>query len=211
MKTRRLFLFLQIGLFGILFLCLTIQRNNKWTDIFSLNKDIISKSPGKVRPLVNIAIAYLDNGLYSESIPYFKMAIKIDPSYVELNYNFGLAYLKMSNYNLAEKYFKDTLSIIDTLKGGHFGVRQRTMHEILVLANLGTLLSARGRYEESITYLERALFLDSTLNSLRYNLALTYMRVGKKVNAVYHLKKVLELDPDDKGASYNLEMLQSGF
>lgn len=210
MKTRRLLLYLQIGLFVTLFLFLTIKRNNTWIDSFSLNKDVIAKSPGKVRPLVNLASAYINNDLFSESIPYLKMAIKIDPYYVELNYNFGIAYLRMGNYKLAEKYFKDTLSIIDTLRGGHFGVQKRPKHEILVLANLGTLLSALGKYEESITYLERALFFNPSLNSLRYNLALTYMKVGDKVNAVNHLEKILELDPGDKGASYNLQMLQSG-
>ncbi|MBI4677949.1 MAG: tetratricopeptide repeat protein [Elusimicrobia bacterium] len=72
---------------------------------------------------------------------------------------------------------------------------------------LGTILLARGRYQEAALHLEWASSRDPGLLGARLNLARAYMRLSRKGDAARELSAVLALDPANTDARMGLSAL----
>ncbi|MEW6746110.1 MAG: sulfatase-like hydrolase/transferase [Planctomycetota bacterium] len=62
-------------------------------------------------------------------------------------------------------------------------------------ATLGSLETARGRWDEAIPALERAILSQPTIPNNHYNLAVCYMQVGKAVWAIREMEKAISCEP----------------
>ncbi|MGH2571177.1 MAG: tetratricopeptide repeat protein, partial [bacterium] len=79
--------------------------------------------------------------------------------------------------------------------------RNKDVHQML-----GVAYAAKGRHAEAVDSFLRCLELPPHANDRvpRFELASAYLRLGKSSQAAEHLERVLETDPDDASAWYNL-------
>jgi len=78
----------------VLTLCfLSYQRNTLYRDPVSLWADAIVKSPQKARPHNNLGHSYAERGNWDQAIEEFRIAARLDPNYVDAQYNLRDAYL----------------------------------------------------------------------------------------------------------------------
>ena len=73
--------------------------------------------------------------------------------------------------------------------------------------DLGNLLLLAGDQEGGRAAYERAIELDATLVSARYNLALLLQQLGRERSALRHLREVVELAPDHAQAWFQIGLL----
>lgn len=69
---------------------------------------------------------------------------------------------------------------------------------------LGQLASAQGRYEEALTHLRLAANLDPTSDTIRNDLGVVYMNLGRMDEARFELLTALELNETEKQPALNL-------
>ncbi|MBI5210553.1 MAG: tetratricopeptide repeat protein [Elusimicrobia bacterium] len=72
---------------------------------------------------------------------------------------------------------------------------------------LGTLLLARGRFEEAVGHLEWVAAREPTLVGARLNLARAYIRLSRPNDAARELKAVLAMDPQNADARMGLKAM----
>jgi tetratricopeptide (TPR) repeat protein len=76
-----------------------------------------------------------------------------------------------------------------------------------IYVNRGNELQYKGDIEGAIVSYKKALDVNPNSTLARYNLALTYLRKGQRQDAKVELKKVLEIDPEMRGAQKLLDQL----
>ena len=108
------------GSFAIaLFLCgnayATNQRNKVWRNNESLWHDVVAKSPGNSRGLMNYGNVLMKKGDYADALGYFRRAQVIAPRYSTLFINIAIAEGANGQSAQAERDFK---------KGAQFGARK---------------------------------------------------------------------------------------
>ncbi|HIJ91728.1 MAG: hypothetical protein OEV91_06680 [Desulfobulbaceae bacterium] len=57
-----------------------VDKDQHWRGIYFLQK-ASAMAPGRMEPLINLAVAYAELGLYRKANDYFAEAVKIDPAY----------------------------------------------------------------------------------------------------------------------------------
>jgi tetratricopeptide (TPR) repeat protein len=67
-----------------------------------------------------------------------------------------------------------------------------------VLFSYGHLLLHYGKWDEGVTYLEKALEQDPTILYAHLNLGFAYQKKGNPEKALYHAKKIYEISPSLK-------------
>ena len=93
-------------------------------------------------------MAYLNEGNYTEAIPYFDNALAINPNYPLALNNKGAALYGLGIYNESIAYFDKALSV----NPGY----------TTALYNKGAALSKLGIYNESIAYFDKVLAIQPT-------------------------------------------------
>jgi tetratricopeptide (TPR) repeat protein len=84
----------------------TYERNLVWQDEVSLWSDSARKSPGKVRPNNNLAIALVEEGELEHAVDYFKKALQVRPFSATLHKNMGNLMMEMDRMEAAEHHYK---------------------------------------------------------------------------------------------------------
>jgi Flp pilus assembly protein TadD len=102
--------------FAILFiLCAngyaTFQRNKVWKTEETLWHDVVSKSPGNPRGLMNYGNTLMARGDYEGALDYFHRAQSISPQYSVLLINLAIAEDATKQSAAAEQHFKDALRL----------------------------------------------------------------------------------------------------
>ena len=99
----------------------------------------------------------------------------------------------------------------DTALDAYRKAQVRKPDQTEIRYNLGTALYQVDQFEEAQTQLEQALANAKTKDlkgNAWYNFGNTEYRLGQFDKSIDAYKKALELNPDDKDAKYNLELLQ---
>lgn len=117
-KRMKSITFLLIGLCVVVSMYLTFRRNitwhsgiSLWTDsvqklrLFNVNHNIIITP--KVRPLVNLGIAYSRQKRYEEALSTFNQILQIAPYYHQARYFRAVALIKLQRYEEALRDLKD--------------------------------------------------------------------------------------------------------
>ena len=99
----------------VLFLCgnayATNQRNKVWRNNESLWRDVVTKSPGNSRGLMNYGNVLMKKGDYAEALRYFRRAEVIAPRYATLFINIAIAEGANGKLAQAERDFRKALSL----------------------------------------------------------------------------------------------------
>ena len=98
-----------------LFLCAnayaTFQRNKVWKSEETLWHDVVIKSPGNARGLMNYGNTLMAKGDFAGALDYFHRAQQFTPQYSVLLINLAIAENATKQNALAEQHFKDALRL----------------------------------------------------------------------------------------------------
>jgi len=107
----------------VLFLCgnayATNQRNKVWRNNESLWHDVVAKSPGNSRGLMNYGNTLMKKGDYADALSYFRRAQSIAPRYSTLFINIAIAEAATGQSAQAERDFKQALSLAPESPDSH--------------------------------------------------------------------------------------------
>jgi Flp pilus assembly protein TadD len=107
----------------ILFLCgnayATTQRNQVWRNNESLWQDVVAKSPGNSRGLMNYGNVLMKKGNYADALEYFRRAEVIAPHYSTLFINIAIAEGANGQSAQAERDFRKALSLAPESPDSH--------------------------------------------------------------------------------------------
>lgn len=87
---------------------------------------------------------------------------------------------------------------------------QSTPQDPLAWYNLGAILYVRQSFSDAVAALERATALQSDYSNAMFILALSYVQLGRRDDAVALLERVLELNPSVPGLSDMIENIRRG-
>jgi tetratricopeptide (TPR) repeat protein len=87
----------------------TFQRNKVWKTEETLWHDVVIKSPGSGRGLMNYGIQLMNKGDFAGALDYFHRAQQVTPQYPDLLINLAIAENATKQTAAAEQHFKDAL------------------------------------------------------------------------------------------------------
>ncbi|MES2777620.1 MAG: hypothetical protein V4722_25805 [Bacteroidota bacterium] len=123
-------------------------------------------------------------GFYNESEKvYSEIAVnKIPKSYKHLYYSyFGHLMLQVGKLSEALELYKKSLKL--------------KSDETMPYVFIGAILKRQERDQEAIKYLTKALNKKGDIDEVNYNLATSYIRIGKLSHALNSIKACLMVDP----------------
>jgi tetratricopeptide (TPR) repeat protein len=130
----------------------------------------------------NLGTVYRKIGRREEAVKEFLIAVWIKPDFMEAYNNLGNVLKDQGNYDEAIEAFKRCTEL--------------KPDSAEVYTNLGIVCRKANLDREAIAAFNQALEINPALALPHLHLALTYLTMGEnKHQAVYHLKKTLELDP----------------
>jgi Flp pilus assembly protein TadD len=97
----------------------TYHRNKVWRDDQSLWHDVVTKSPGNSRGLMNYGNAIMKKGDYAGALRYFRRAQLIAPRYSTLFINIAIAEGANGQPAQAERDFKEALRLAPANPDSH--------------------------------------------------------------------------------------------
>jgi tetratricopeptide (TPR) repeat protein len=169
----------------------TYARNATWGSRIRLWEDTVRKSPLKLRPRVNLGLAYYDAGMVDEAISEYRAALDISPDEGKAHLNLALAYHRKGLLDKAIEHYLSALSLISS--------------SVQVLNNLGLAYYEKGRIEEAIRHFQKALELAPNSEAVHLNLGSAYLRKGLMKNAEEEFRTVLRLAPHSVEAREQLK------
>jgi tetratricopeptide (TPR) repeat protein len=171
----------------------TAQRNAQYRTAESIWADVAAKFPENEMGHGNLALALLEEGRASESIPYFIKALRIAPNESDLQANLALALAASGDVDQALAQLHETL--------------RRAPDCALAHAVLANLLMDRGELNAALEHYQAALAINTYDENAHFNLAQLLVRLGKRDEAIAQYRQVLQFAPDDPTVHYNLANL----
>jgi tetratricopeptide (TPR) repeat protein len=171
------------SLLVLLLAALTWQRNETWSDPLTLWRDVVKKSPNKVRPLNNLSALLIDRGRGAEAMPFAARAIRLDPDNADAHYNLGTACLRAGRLEEAARSLEQSLRLDPDNAKAH--------------TNLGGIRFSQGDLDRAMTRWEKALDIDPADPLANYNVAVQYEKQGAADRAIVHFRRYLEQESGD--------------
>lgn len=89
----------------------TQYRNYIWRSRDSLWRDIVTKSPHKLRPRLQLGSIYMDMNEYAKALEQFRMAIQNEPRFSGSYNNIGIAHVRLGEIDRAIAAFEKAIAI----------------------------------------------------------------------------------------------------
>jgi tetratricopeptide (TPR) repeat protein len=172
-----------------------LLAEKKYAEARALYEKGLAAVPDNPAILKGIAQTYAGEGNKEKSIETLRKVTELDPA--DTNSRVLLASLLLEGGKLDEGK-----AMLEALPEG-------TVKDAGVYANLGILFMNKSRAADAVTYLTKALAIDSADADLYYYRGLAYMQEKKNAEAKADLKKYLELKPDGPEAKEVREILQA--
>ncbi len=142
-----------------------------------------------------LGLVYLQQGRIDRAIAIFEASLRNEPFNPEALTNLAFAYLQAQNPGLA-------LELIETCRRLHPDYKPALLqHGLMLLADPGS--------EEAVDVLREAVAAFPTLPGPRNNLAVALARIGDREGARAQLDALLELDPNNFSALFNMGALHA--
>jgi Tfp pilus assembly protein PilF len=164
---------------------ITYQRNLMWGSEIEIWKDTAAKSPQKLRPRFQLAMADFHAGACADSVDEFQKAAALEPPQYDLLLDWGLAYDCAGNSQQA-------IAKLQQAAAQHPGAH--------TYSQLGREFGKNGRYPEALDALATAQRLDPDFAMTYQTLGDVHASQGKLAEAREDYQRVLTLDPNNQPA-----------
>lgn len=144
----------------------TWRRNLTWGDGVNLWQDVVSKSPGKARPYLNLGVELEARGRYPDAIAAFGKALALSPDYRQAYGNLGAAYNNLENFPQATLILQQGL--------------RKFPGDPDLLNNIGISYAAQGAPDAAIQFFEAAVRQAPQVEKYRLNLATAREDSGRR-------------------------------
>jgi tetratricopeptide (TPR) repeat protein len=165
---------------------LTYQRNLLWGSSIDMWKDTVSKSPKKLRPRFQLAMAEFQAGACADSVDEFQEAAALQPPAYDLFLDWALAYDCAGNS-------QEAIAKLQQAAAQH-----PTAH---VYSQIGMEYGKMGKYPEALEALDTAQRLDGGFAMTYYYLGNIHAIQGDRAQAREDYRRVMALDPNNAPAS----------
>ena len=188
---------------GILILCgltlflgaLNIERNTAWKSELSLWRDTYKKSPGKLRPLINLARAHSIEGNSEDAVRYYEEALSKGSGVFVVQYNLGELYLKKGRVEEAILRFESALQLKPEIPETY--------------AKLGEIYLARKNWKLADIYFKKCIEIDSRFSQVFKNLGVLHFYHLKNLKeSLLYFSRSLALDPNQTEAKKIRKLVQ---
>lgn len=157
-----------------------------------------------------------DQGKLEEAIKYYKEAISLDSDFSEAYNALGRVYSRQQKWQEALKCYKKALENklyttphVPHLNSGlvymemkeydkaaeAFKEAKRFVNQDFIVYQLGTALYEAGKIKEAIREFQEGIGMTPQNATMRFSLALAFLKDGNKKSALTEFRKAAELDP----------------
>ena len=145
------------------------------------------KSPGKIRPIINLARAYSMEGNKHDAIRYYEESISKSSGIFVPNYNLGELYFNEGRVEEAILSFQSALKIDPKIPETY--------------AKLGEIYFYQKKWELADIYFKKCIEIESRFPEVFKNLGLLHFYHLKNLKeSLVYFSRSLTLDPDQKDA-----------
>ncbi len=159
----------------------SIVRNRVWSDSRLLWMDAAAKSPGQLRPHVNLAYALMKNGQYKQAMDEFEKAMYLNPNHASVQSGIGFLYLAENDLQRADRSFRHAMELnpgfVDAATG------------------LGMVLYRSGKYADALRYFRTAFPYRQNSTQLVAMMADCAFQTGEDQQTIDLLQRGIRLDP----------------
>lgn len=205
---------------------LTYQRNKVWKDDYTLLQDIISKSPNKARPHVNLGSLYMDRAQWDKALPYFSKAIEINPGFFDAYNNRAAAWYNMQQWANSIADYSKALEIKPESAKLHYsraiaynnlGQADKALTDFnrtieldaqnaLAYGKRGLLFDKSNQLDKALADYSSAIELDPKYAEAFSNRGITYGKLGQWQKSIDDFNQAIAIDPNLKVAYSNREI-----
>jgi len=188
--------------------------------------------PNQVRALATLASLLSQKGEQEEALQVAERALKVSPEFSILHNNLGLIYRRSDQFELAEKHYKLAIEYDSQQDAPYVNLaqlyRQQGKEEEAIdqfrasiaarpyypndiaLANLGVHHFNNKEIPKALALYTKALQVNPDYAKVHRYVASIYAMPEylRPKRVIYHLRRTLELDPDQKGADQLRELLK---
>jgi len=207
--------------------------NGRYAQALQSLMEAESLDPKNARIHVALAEAYMHRGKAADAEAHLKRALEIYPAYHDARLNLSALYLKTGRFAEAARHsqilvddptFPATWRALTNvglaeLGRGDLEAARKSLQLAYeynrtywpALLSLGTLAQREGRMREAIEYYEQALAQkppSSARAELNYRLGEVYVALGKREQAMGHLKTAVAQAPNDEWGRKSEEYLK---
>jgi protein O-mannosyl-transferase len=218
-------------LFGAMF-TYSWARAGVYRDEQTFWQDNFSKNPNTWQGHNRVGQLLFNQEKFAEAAPHFERAVQLKPELAD-NYNLlGLVYCRLQRFeegiaqyrkglqlkeakpstaqNVSTATMRVNLANALTLTGNNFSELARTASEQGDAATADTeTIEANARFTEAIEQYEKALTIEPEHPAIHRNLGILLARLGRNEEAIVHLRKVLQLVPNEPAARETLEAIEA--
>jgi Tfp pilus assembly protein PilF len=172
----------------------TYQRNQVWGTAIDMWSDTVAKSPNKLRPRFQLAMAYFQAGHYPEAIEHFEKAAQLEPPNFDLLLDWGLAYDGVGKPADAIAKLRQAAAL------------EKSAH---VYSQIGMEYGKMGQYPQALDALDMAIQLDPNfMGGVSYVYrGDVFSAQGNKLQAAEEYRHALAIDPNSSVAREKLARL----
>jgi protein O-mannosyl-transferase len=163
----------------------TYERNLLWGSEIAIWKDTAEKSPRKLRPRYQLAMADFHAGACADSVDEFQKASTLEPPTYDLLLDWGLAFDCAGNSQQAIAKFEEAAK------------EHPSAH---TYSELGRAYAKAGKYPDALEALTAAQKLDPGYAMTYYYVGGVHQAQGDATQARADFERVLALDPNNEPA-----------
>jgi len=187
---------------GVIFL--SLQRNSVWKTEVSLWRDVVKKAPLNTRAWINLASACGNAGDMDCAMEATERALNLYPE--------PGAYLNLARIMETLGNLEDALSLYERalLKAEKDAITEEDRKAIKRLAFMGkgNIYFNMNKLKDAERFYREAIETDPEYSDAWNNLGYVLMKLKRCKEAKEAFKTALSLNPDDRLARENLELLQ---
>jgi protein O-mannosyl-transferase len=207
-------------------------RAGVYRDEQTLWQDNFSKNPNTWQGHNRIGQLLFNQEKFAEALPHFERAVELKPELAD-NYNqLGLVYCRLQRFEEGIAQYRKGLQLKEERAATAQTVSTATIRVNLAnaLALTGNSFSdlaraasdqgdtaaaeadtkdANARFTEAIEQYEKALVIEPEHPAIHRNLGILLAQLGRNEEAIVHLRKVLQLVPNEPSARETLEAIEA--
>jgi protein O-mannosyl-transferase len=209
----------------------TWARAEVYRDEQTLWQDNFSKNPNTWQGHNRVGQLLFSQEKFAEALPHFEWAVQLKPELGD-NYNLlGLAYCRLQRFEEGIAQYRKGLQLKEakpstaqsistatmrvnlanalTLTGNTFGDLARAASDQGDMAAAqADVKESNARFNEAVEQYEKALAIEPEHPAIHRNLGILLWQMGRNEEAIAHLRKTLQLVPNDSAALETLEAIE---